>query len=74
MAYEDGHPRNLPAEILGRALSDPEFRAQLLSDPESCGVTGEQAEMLKNLDPEEVASWMQNWDEGNVEDGKPVAM
>lgn len=47
----------IPPELIGRAIQDPEFRRQLLSNPEGAvAETGyeldrDQIEALKNLDP-----------------------
>lgn len=47
----------IPPELIGRAIQDPEFRRQLLSNPEgTVAETGyeldrDQIEALKNLDP-----------------------
>jgi hypothetical protein len=47
----------IPAEIIGRAIQDAEFRRQLLADPRGTAATAgyelddEQIEALQNLDP-----------------------
>lgn len=50
----------IPAEIIGRAVQDAEFRRQLLSDPRGTAAAAgyeldrEQIEALQNLDPESI--------------------
>lgn len=47
----------IPAEIIGRAIQDAEFRRQLLADPRGTAAAAgyeldhEQIEALQNLDP-----------------------
>lgn len=50
----------IPHEIIGKAITDPEFRQQLLNDPDAAiAVSGyeldeDQMEALRNLDSEAV--------------------
>ena len=50
----------IPPELVGRAIQDPEFRQRLLSDPEGVArdagwdLSSEQAQALRDLDPQAV--------------------
>ena len=50
----------IPPELVGRAIQDPEFRRRLLSDPEGVARDGgwelssDQVQALRDLDPQAV--------------------